>query len=375
MTAPIIPIFMALIGSRAKAETRRQWLTLGRMSAQFLDVLQGLTTLKILGRSREKVAHIRETSETFHHTTMGVLKVAFLSALVLEMTATISTALLAVGVGLRLLYGHLAFQEALFVLILAPEFYRPLRSLGSAFHAGLPGVEAAKRIFSILATPAPTRIQTARTAHAHSFIEKLPRGYDSPMGEQGTRLSGGQAQRIALARAFLKDADFLILDEPTSQLDPENEALVLSAGKVMEEGSHGSLIKSRGSPGIRHRGRRHRSDVHLRLSHLHGRSWSIDRRSPCGDRGSSVLRNLTGRFPLPRKNRVTPGDVRATDSDPRSRRSAHHHSSGRGGFCLSVDCCSLGQTGRARGDLSGCGGIDRAGRFRGSGTSALGLST
>ncbi len=152
VTAPLIPLFVVLIGSMAKARTRRQWLTLSRMSARFLDLLQGLETLKLLGRSREAEETIRRASEQFQQATMAVLKVAFLSSLVLEMTATVSTALVAVGVGLRLLSGGLDFQDALFVLILTPEFYRPLRDLGGAFHAGLPGAEASKRIFAILET-------------------------------------------------------------------------------------------------------------------------------------------------------------------------------------------------------------------------------
>ncbi len=122
LTAPLIPLFMILIGSAAEALTQRQWTSLSRMSAHFLDVLQGLTTLKLLGRSREQVQTITQVSERFRDTTMGVLRVTFLSALVLELVATVSTAVVAVQIGLRLLYGHLAFQEALFVLLLAPEF-------------------------------------------------------------------------------------------------------------------------------------------------------------------------------------------------------------------------------------------------------------
>jgi ATP-binding cassette subfamily C protein CydD len=150
LTAPLIPLFMVLIGSVTAALTRRQWTALSRMSAHFLDVLQGLTTLKLLGRSREQLQTIAQVSDRFRQTTMGVLRVAFLSALVLELVATISTAVVAVEVGLRLLYGRLAFEQAFFVLLLAPEFYLPLRLLGSRFHAGTSGLAAAQRIFEIL---------------------------------------------------------------------------------------------------------------------------------------------------------------------------------------------------------------------------------
>jgi ATP-binding cassette subfamily C protein CydD len=155
LTAPLIPLFMALIGSAADALTRRQWTSLSRMSAHFLDVLQGLTALKLLGRSRDQIGIIARVSDQYRGATMGVLRVAFLSALVLEMVATLSTAVVAVQVGLRLLYGQLAFEQALFVLVLAPEFYLPLRLLGTRFHAGMQGVAAAERIFEVLETPAP----------------------------------------------------------------------------------------------------------------------------------------------------------------------------------------------------------------------------
>ncbi|MCX6099944.1 MAG: ATP-binding cassette domain-containing protein [Candidatus Bipolaricaulota bacterium] len=130
--------------------TKRQWDTLSLLSAHFLDSLQGLTTLKELGRSREHANSIAEASNRFRDGTLSVLRVTFLSALVLELVATVSTAVVAVEVGLRLLYGQLAFQQALFLLLLAPEFYIPLRMLGLRFHAGMSGTTAARRIFEIL---------------------------------------------------------------------------------------------------------------------------------------------------------------------------------------------------------------------------------
>ena len=357
VTAPLIPLFMVLIGSKASEVTRRQWTSLSRMSAHFLDVLQGLTTLKLLGRSRQQVASVETASEDFRRTTMGVLRIAFLSALALEMLATISTAVVAVEIGLRLLYGRLAFEQAFFVLLLAPEFYLPLRLLGTRFHDGITGATAARRMFDILETPTPhptplaqtayvpsvghikfedvhyaydagdrpalrgvslelpagqktalvgpsgagkstmvhlllrfiepdagsiqidgkplnqidpeswrhmvawvpqtpylfqasvadnirmakpdagmkAVIEAARLAHADDFIRQMARGYDTQIGERGARLSGGQAQRLALARAFLKDSPLLILDEATSSLDPEHEALLLQSMEHLEQ--------------------------------------------------------------------------------------------------------------------------------------------
>jgi len=399
LTAPLIPFFMKLIGEIAGALNQKQWKSLSRMSAHFLDVLQGLTTLKIFGRSREQIKTISRISNEFRVATMKVLKVAFLSALVLEIVATISIAIVAVEVGLRLLYGRMDFENALFLLILAPEFYLPIRLLGTRYHAGLEGVAAAERIFEILETPLTTPvilkercpdlsrasirfenvyyayddgkrpalngvsfeilpgqkvaligpsgagkttisnlllrfihpdsgtilidgdnlstldperwreqigwvsqkpylfhqsiaeniclanpdaplakiIEAAKQANIHDFIESLSEGYDTVVGEQGARLSGGQAQRIALTRAFLKDAPFLILDEPTANLDPQVEAqirqsikklmagrtvlliahrlntvldadqiIVMSEGKIREQGTHQSLIQNGG---------------------------------------------------------------------------------------------------------------------------------
>jgi thiol reductant ABC exporter CydD subunit len=155
LTFPLIPLFMWLIGARARATTERQWVTLSRLSARFLDAVQGLATLKAFGRARDQADAIARASNRYRQVTMGVLRLAFLSALVLELLATLGTAIVAVEVGLRLLYAKLAFGDALLVLILAPEFYRPLRSLGAAFHAGMAGREAAGRIGELLDADGP----------------------------------------------------------------------------------------------------------------------------------------------------------------------------------------------------------------------------
>lgn len=159
LTAPLIPIFMILIGKASEAATRRQWNTLSRLSSYFLDTLQGLQELKLLGQSKNRTAKLWTASEEYRLTTMKVLGITFLSALVLELVGTISTAIIAVQIGLRLLYGRLAFVDAFFILLLAPEFYLPLRQLGQRFHAGANGVQAASRIFNILNTPDPKQIE------------------------------------------------------------------------------------------------------------------------------------------------------------------------------------------------------------------------
>ncbi|MEI8186530.1 MAG: thiol reductant ABC exporter subunit CydD [Chlorobiaceae bacterium] len=149
-TAPLIPLFMIVIGKSASAMTEKQWKTMSRMSGYFLDVLQGLPTLKLFAQSRSQRESIEKTGETFRHTTMRVLKIAFLSSFTLELVGTLGTAVIAIGIGLRIMDGKLTFQQALFVLLLTPDFYLPLRQLGTKFHAGMEGVSASKEIFAIL---------------------------------------------------------------------------------------------------------------------------------------------------------------------------------------------------------------------------------
>lgn len=400
LTAPLIPVFMVLIGHAVDALTRRRWALLTRLGVHFLDVLQGLTTLKTLGRSKDKATEIAEMTDRFREATLAVLRVAFLSALVLELVATISTAVVAVEIGLRLLHAGIGFEESLFVLILAPEFYLPLRLLGSRFHTSVEAVAAADKIarvlrlkpatkpapvvpkqvpqppfqirfeqvtfrypdaarpvlqditFSIkagqkvalvgetgagkstlahllmrfldptegrilvngvalcrldpdawrrhvawvpqrphlfhgtvednlrLARPDATEAELWRAleqAHLDHFVASLPQGLRTAVGESGARLSGGQAQRLALARAFLRSAPLLVLDEPTSSMDPELEAelqettrellrgrsalviahrlntvidadqiVVLESGKAVQVGSHRELLSRPG---------------------------------------------------------------------------------------------------------------------------------
>ncbi len=382
-TAPLIPFFMILIGSAAESLTKRQWTTLSRLAAHFLDVIQGLPALKRFGRARDQLRIIARVSDDYRTATMSVLRVAFLSALVLEMLATISVAVIAVEIGIRVMKGHMLFIDAFFILILAPDFYQPLRLLGGKFHAGMDGVAAAERIFSILekqpsvdAQPAPVSphppappsaslppldqrlaahfrirfqdvsvsyqqgqrqalqdinfhiekgqrialvgpsgagkstiahllmrfvqpaagrillddipldqidarawrrhiawmpqrptlfamsiadnirlgqpdadmdavVRAAEQAFAHDFIRALPRGYDTLAGERGARLSGGQAQRIALARAFLRDAPIIILDEPTANLDLETEEQIQQAIARLLQGRTALIIAHR----------------------------------------------------------------------------------------------------------------------------------
>jgi thiol reductant ABC exporter CydD subunit len=156
-TLPLIPLFMALVGAATRDRMDRQFRTLERLSGHFLDVVAGLPTLKVFGRARAQAAAIRESSERYRVTSMATLRVTFLSSMILELVATISVALVAVAVGLRLMSGSVDLRTALFVLVLAPDAYLPLRQLGANYHASAEGIAAAEQVFAVLEGPLPAR--------------------------------------------------------------------------------------------------------------------------------------------------------------------------------------------------------------------------
>jgi ATP-binding cassette, subfamily C, bacterial CydD len=366
VTLPLIPVFTVLVGLPARARARRQWLLLARLGGHFLDVVEGLTTLKVFGRARPQAEVIGRVTDEHRTATMSVLRVAFLSALVLELTAALATAVVAVEVGLRLLGGHIGYEAALLVLLLTPEAFLPLRAVAMHFHASMEGMAAAGRVCDLLdikpprtgaaprasaavdlgrqaitldgvclsypgrdrpaldgvsltiapgeriavagasgagkssllalllrfVEPSDGRIEAgglpldsiamdawrrqiawvpqhpalmsgsvaanialgqagasrdaiafaAGLAGADGFIRALPHGYDTPLGERGLRLSAGQRQRIALARAFLRDAPLLLLDEPAAHLDPVTAGQILAAVERLMAGRTAILV-------------------------------------------------------------------------------------------------------------------------------------
>jgi ATP-binding cassette subfamily C protein CydCD len=155
LTLPLIPVFMILIGLATAAATRRRFDALDRLAHHFLDVVAGLPTLTVFNRARAQAGTIRRITDSYRRATMRTLRLAFLSSLVLELLATLSVALVAVGVGLRLVGGHLDLYTALLVLVLAPEAYLPLRAVGTHYHASADGLAAAEEVFRVLETPLP----------------------------------------------------------------------------------------------------------------------------------------------------------------------------------------------------------------------------
>ena len=346
VAGPLVPVFMVFVGYKAEAINQRQWEKLLLMSTHFLDMLQGLTTLKLFGRARDEIDIVARITDDYRRTTMAGLRVAFLTSAVLEFFASVAIALVAVLFGARLLHAHINFYPAFLVLLLAPEYFVPLRGLSVHYHARMTAIAAAKRIFALLDAPVPeagtgavpegaleiasqglefsyaeapvldgldalfpagkitaivgesgagkttlarlllgfirpqagqilvngqnlaeiapeawwqalawvpqnprlfhgsiadnlrlgapeaddaTLREAAARAKALDFIEALSGKFNADVGEAGGKLSGGQIQRLALARAYLKNPRLLILDEATANLDMESEALVLDA--------------------------------------------------------------------------------------------------------------------------------------------------
>lgn len=170
-TAPFIPLFMVLIGSRAERLNQRQWRRLAALSARFLDSLQGLTTLKLFNATRREAEVIARITDSYRETTVSVLRVAFLSALVLEFLATVSVALAAVLIGFKLLSGSMTFQAGFFILLLAPEFYLPLRALGTHYHARLSALAAAEGLTTTLAASMARPVNPAGLRLVWRYVE------------------------------------------------------------------------------------------------------------------------------------------------------------------------------------------------------------
>jgi ATP-binding cassette subfamily C protein CydCD len=185
VVVPIVPLFMVLIGRATEDRAASQWDALQRLSARFLDTLTGLPTLRLFGRADAQVARVREVTNRYRQATMGTLRVAFLSALVLELLSTLSVAIVAVSLGIRLTEGHVDLQTALLVLLLAPECLLPIRRVSAAFHAAVAGVDAAEDVTGALDLPA--RSEGRRSAPGGGVLEVHAASVVDP--ERGVRLA------------------------------------------------------------------------------------------------------------------------------------------------------------------------------------------
>lgn len=202
VTAPLIPLFMILIGRGAEKMNQKQWAGLVRMSGHLLDVIQGLTTLKLFNASRREGDAVSAMAEAYRRDTMSVLRVAFLSSLALEFFATVSIALIAVLIGFRLLWGEIGFFQGFFVLLLAPEFYAPLRSLGVHYHARMEAIGAAEAVVGFLGVKAPVPPEATGTAFAAApeiVFENVAISFDDGrQGLAGLSFKIAAGERVAL---------------------------------------------------------------------------------------------------------------------------------------------------------------------------------
>ncbi|MFI2669511.1 thiol reductant ABC exporter subunit CydD [Streptomyces albidoflavus] len=182
VTLPLIPLFMALIGWATQSRMDRQWGLLSRLSGHFLDVVAGLPTLKIFGRAKAQAESIRRITHDYRRATLRTLRIAFLSSFALELMATLSVALVAVTIGMRLVHGDMDLYTGLVILVLAPEAYLPLRQVGAQYHAAAEGLAAAEEVFAVLETPVPNTGTQAPPAGALAFEGVTVRypGRDAP---------------------------------------------------------------------------------------------------------------------------------------------------------------------------------------------------
>jgi len=202
-TIPLIPLFMALVGAATKERMDGQFRILERLAGHFLDVVAGLGTLKVFGRAKAQATAIGEITERYRRAAISTLRITFLSSLILELVATISVALVAVEIGLRLMNGHLGLRTALFALILAPEAYLPLRQLGANYHASAEGMAAAEQVFAVLEAPEPaqgTRTDFPDPALTDIAVEGLRVSYPdrSEPALDGVSLTVGDGEVLAL---------------------------------------------------------------------------------------------------------------------------------------------------------------------------------
>ncbi|MEU5882948.1 thiol reductant ABC exporter subunit CydD [Spirillospora sp. NPDC047279] len=237
VTVPLVPVFGALVGMRTAALTGRQWGALERLGGHFRDVLAGLATLRAFGRTGHQSRVVRELAGEHRRATVGALRVAFLSSLVLELVCALSVALVAVPVGLRLLDGSMVLSTGLLVLLLTPEAYLPLRALGARFHASAEGVAAAERAFEALDSPcertggALLRVQGAPEIVLEEVTVRYP-GRERPALEKvSLRIAPGERVAVAGPSGAGKSTLLLVL---LGLVEPESGRVLVDGADLAE---------------------------------------------------------------------------------------------------------------------------------------------
>ncbi|MCR6486465.1 thiol reductant ABC exporter subunit CydD [Amycolatopsis sp. OK19-0408] len=198
VTLPLIPVFAILIGKHTAARTQRQWSLLTKLGGHFLDVVRGLGTLKVFGRAAAQASTVRAMASAHADATVKTLRVAFLSALVLELVATMSVALVAVPIGFRLLSGDVSARTAMLILVLAPEAYLPLRAAGAKFHAAAEGLAALREALAAPVVSVRKAASTRRRGAPSLVLERVSVDYDGVPALSEVDLSVPGGSRLAL---------------------------------------------------------------------------------------------------------------------------------------------------------------------------------
>ena len=261
LTLPIIPFFGALIGRYTNDAVGKKWKTLGTLSSYFEDSLKGFATLKIFGRTKNQSQRIQEMGERYSDETMKVLRISFLSSLALELAATISVAVIAVEIGLRLVAGHIEFSSALMILILAPEIYFPLRNAASLFHSSTDGQEALHQINAIpenessivLTRNYPTGLQfwvgesgAGKTTKAMTLINSLDKSGIGWVPQHPRLAQGSIRKQFQLINANISDSEiekFLALVNLDINALPAGLDSILESGSELMSAASGGQIR------------------------------------------------------------------------------------------------------------------------------------
>ncbi|MFE5852478.1 thiol reductant ABC exporter subunit CydD [Streptomyces sp. NPDC056500] len=238
VTLPLIPLFMVLIGMATQTRMDRQWRLLSRLSGHFLDVVAGLPTLKIFGRAKAQAESIRTITSEYRRATVRTLRIAFISSFALELLATLSVALVAVTIGMRLVHGDMDLYTGLVILVLAPEAYLPIRMVGTQYHAAAEGLSAAEEIFEVLETdPARSAKNDTRKVPAQTLRAAL--GPDETIGGspagQASMVSGG-------ARSFAGPAPRLELEAVTVRHPGRSEPSLDSTSLDVHSGETVAIV-------------------------------------------------------------------------------------------------------------------------------------
>ncbi|QAY62114.1 thiol reductant ABC exporter subunit CydD [Xylanimonas allomyrinae] len=212
VTLPLVPLFMWLVGVMTQGTSERRLAVVERLGAQVLDLLAGLPTLRAFGRETGPGARVRALGDASKRATMSTLRVAFLSGMVLELLTTLSVAIVAVGVGLRLVEGAMSLETGLAVIMLAPEVYLPLRAVGAQFHASTDGIAAAERAFAVLETPVPERATHSPSGRVSAIVLD---GVTVRAGDRAVEAPSALSARIPLGTGVPGDGRVVALRGPS----------------------------------------------------------------------------------------------------------------------------------------------------------------